>query len=229
MQTLPANSQNYPITVINGNAFIGKDFGVATAPVATAVPSASPTLAPSVTAVPSFTPVPTASATPVPTATPILSPTPTLVPAPFKFTLELFLHGIGASGDNANPTANSLSNKNPLHPDQKGVVSIFDINNNAIGTGSGNLLYNSVSGSYKGEVLVEAPITSGAYSIKVRTPQHLFKLVPGIQRLTAGETSVIPAVHLVAGDVNNDNKLNILDYNLLLNCYSDLAPAVACD
>jgi hypothetical protein len=26
------------------------------------------------------------------------------------------------------------------------------------------------------------------------------------------------------GDINEDNVLNILDYNLLLNCYSDLSP-----
>ncbi len=38
----------------------------------------------------------------------------------------------------------------------------------------------------------------------------------------------MPTVTMVAGDVNGDNSLNILDYNLLVGCYSDLLPAISC-
>ena len=38
----------------------------------------------------------------------------------------------------------------------------------------------------------------------------------------------MPAVHLVTGDIKIDNALNILDYNILIGCYSDFAPAVSC-
>ncbi len=46
-------------------------------------------------------------------ATPTLTLTPT--PADAKLNLTVYLHGIGESGDNRNPSS-TLSNKNPLHP-----------------------------------------------------------------------------------------------------------------
>lgn len=211
-QSLPADGAPYEITVENASVISDKDFGNFESEDA---PTGAPTNAP--TSVPTLTSAPTSG------------PTVTSGPQSATFSLELFLHGIGSSGDNANPTANSLSNKTPVHPSQKATVAIFDISNKPIGTGSGDLSYSNTSGSYKGSVTVNAPITTGAYSIKVKTQNHLFKLVPGIHTIKVGETYAIPAVHLVAGDADNDNKLNILDYNMLLNCYSDLTPAVACN
>ena len=38
----------------------------------------------------------------------------------------------------------------------------------------------------------------------------------------------MPNVSLVTGDINNDNALTILDYNVLIDCYSDLLPARNC-
>ncbi len=33
---------------------------------------------------------------------------------------------------------------------------------------------------------------------------------------------------LIAGDSNNDNLVNLLDYNMITDCYSDFLPANAC-
>lgn len=144
-------------------------------------------------------------------------------------SLDLLLHGIGNSGDNANPTANSLSNKNPLTKTRTTRVSLFDINNNMVSSGAGTITYSSASGSFTGTVKTTSPVPAGKYTIKVGTDFRLTRLVPGIQTIVVGQTNAIPAVHLVAGDANNDNRLDIRDYNTLLDCYSDLSPALACN
>lgn len=41
-------------------------------------------------------------------------------------------------------------------------------------------------------------------------------------------SSDMPAITLPSGDINNDNKVDILDYNLLVSCYGDKASSSAC-
>lgn len=163
-----------------------------------------------------------------------VTPTPTATPTPevssgASLNLNLLLHGIGSGGDNANPTANSLSNKNPLQKERDTIVSLFDINNNLVATAEGKVLYSSASGSFKGIASSSATVPPGKYSIKVRTGYHLTRLVSGIQTIVSGQTLTLSSVEVVAGDSTNDNRLDILDYNMLLDCYSDLDAAAACN
>lgn len=159
-----------------------------------------------------------------------VTPTPTTAASSgANINLNLILHGIGSGGDNANPTANSLSNKDPLHKERTAIVSLFDVNNNLVATAEGKVVYSSASGSFKGIASSSAIVASGKYSIKVRTDNRLTRLVTGIQTLVAGQTTNIPVVEVVAGDATNDNKLDILDYNMLIDCYSDIGAAIACN
>lgn len=157
-----------------------------------------------------------------------LSPTATPTPAIATMNMTVFLDGIGNRGDNANPTASSLSNKNPQQPAINADISVFTLSNQLIAKGPGVLTYNATLGAYTGDLPISSGFPTGQYTIKVKTSTHLSKQVTGIQTITAGNDNIIPPVALVAGDINNDNMLNILDYNLLLNCYSDLAPAPNC-
>ena len=68
----------------------------------------------------------------------------------------------------------------------------------------------------------------GPYTIKVKTQKYLRKLVPGIHDIKNGVAYLVPQFQMVAGDVNGDNILNVLDYNILTDCYSDLKPALSC-
>lgn len=140
--------------------------------------------------------------------------------------LTVFLHGIGNSGDNAT-NLNSLSNKNPLHPNRQALAMIFNTKNELISSASGQINYASASGNYKGRVQTSIAIAPGSYNVKVFTGEHLVRLVPGIQTITTGNNTLQP-ISMVAGDINNDNKLNILDYNTLLDCYNDTLPAPSC-
>ena len=84
--------------------------------------------------------------------------------------------------------------------------------------------YASTSGSFTGSVNV-GKLSAGGYTVKIKTQQHLKLQVPGIQNVASGGALDLQTITLVSGDVNNDNKLDILDYNILYGCYtSDLMP-----
>jgi Mg-chelatase subunit ChlD len=193
------------------------------------LPEVSPTLVPTVvpTVIPTVKPttVPTVIPTVKPTAAPTANPTQGLT----SFQLTVFHHGIGTSGDNSN-IASSLSNKNPLRKTVPAELQLFDINNKLIGAGTGKVNYNAETGNYVGTISITPNVfTTGKYTLKVKTDGHLRKLMTGVQTLEAGKHNTnLPAVTLITGDINNNNALNILDYNLLLDCYSDLTVAANC-
>lgn len=173
--------------------------------------------------------------TPTPTPTPIIlptsttAPTPTPVPKAANLTFSVLMHGIGSGGDNANPTGNSLSNKNPLRPTRDLKVEVLDYLDNLVGVSTSNIVYSSADGDFKGTIVMNNFPGTGAYTIKITSSKHLRRLIPGIQNIIPGQNNNIQQISLIAGDTNTDNILNILDYNLLVDCYSDIAPALACN
>jgi Mg-chelatase subunit ChlD len=199
IQTLPTGGNGYSVTMTNGNAITNENFGDKV-----------------------NLPTPTPDPTPAPLS-------PTAASGTTQLALNVLMDGIGIAGDNANPTASSLSEKMPVHPTRNATALIFDVNNNLVATASGQIQYSSASGSFVGTVSTSTPIPDGNYTIKVRSDYHLTRLVPGIEHLVPNQVNQVPTVQLVAGDANNDNQLNIIDYNLMIGCYSDLSPAVSCD
>ena len=158
-----------------------------------------------------------------PTGNPTTIPIPTVTGTALNFTL--LLHGIGSAGDNPNPEGNSLSNKNPLHPQRDLSVTVFDTNNQSVATSTMPVTFDSTSGTFIGAVGLPATLPSGNYSVKIQTKGYLRRLVPGIQQIVSGQATDVPAVQMIAGDTNNDNVLNVLDYNALLDCgYGQLTP-----
>jgi len=150
-------------------------------------------------------------------------PLPSVTGTSLGFTL--LLDGVGAAGDDANPTGNSLSNKNPLHPQRNLDVQVFNTNNNIVASTSADIEYDTGSGEFLGAVGLPASVTNGNYYVKVQTDRYLRRLIPGIVQITSGQQTKVPVVNLIAGDTNNDNVLNILDYNALLDCgYGEISP-----
>ena len=180
---------------------------------------------------PTLTPTPTLEVTPTPITTPSAAPsaTPTLAPNSTVLDFTLYMHGIGNSGDNVNPTEHTLSNKNPLHPSRILTVQVFNATNQMVKSTTGGISYDSTKGYFTGKVDLGDAFSTGQYTVKVQTLSHLRRLIPGIQVITGQQVNAMPAATLIAGDVNGDNVLNIIDYNLIVNCYSDLLPAISCD
>ncbi|HWY79070.1 MAG TPA: hypothetical protein VNW29_01805 [Candidatus Sulfotelmatobacter sp.] len=157
------------------------------------------------------------------------SPNPTILPLPTvtgtALNFSLFLHGVGSAGDNPNPSGNSLSNKNPLHPQRALNVTVFNTSNQIVASSSSPVVFDSGTGTFIGAVGLPQSVQSGNYSIKIQTDRYLRKLVPGIQQIVSGQMTQVTPVQMIAGDTNNDNVLNILDYNALLDCgYGQLNP-----
>lgn len=168
----------------------------------------------------------TQSSIPTPTEKPVSTPTPTTT-SKTAIMLTVFEHGIGSSGDNSNPNT-KMSNQNILHKQITVSVQIFTLDNLQIAGGDGTLNYNAKIGGFTGILHIQNGFPSGQYIVMLKTNSHLREQVKGIQTITSGKTNTIPSVTLVAGDINNDNVINILDYNILMNCYSDLLPAKSC-
>lgn len=185
------------------------------------VSSGSPSVMPTTTPVPSIQPTdtPSPSITPVPTNTPV--PNSTILSFP-----SILLHGVGNAGDSVSP--GSPENLTPMHSSRTISVSLYTGNNQLILTKTGIITYQPATGDFTGNVSLGTGFTSGTYTVKVTVPQYLTTQVPGFYQITAGQSIQLPQLSLVVGDANGDNQLDILDYNELLGCYSDLAPATNC-
>lgn len=158
----------------------------------------------------------------------------TLTPQPTAestiVSLTVLLHGIGAAGDNPNPSGNTLSNKNPLHPQRDLDFVIYDSNNQLVATKKGSLLFDADDGTFLATVDLGTAFPTGKYIIKIKSDRYLRKLIPGIHDINNLENNELPEIDLVAGDINGDNLLNVLDYNAFLDCgYGELAPLPLAD
>jgi hypothetical protein len=189
----------------------------------TPTPSLSRTPTPTLTPISTPTRTPTATRTPTPPLVTVI-PTGTIPPGTTSILLTFGLHGIGKGGDNVNP--NSIGNMNPLHLERQVTVELFDTTNTAVLVKTGTITFNSTTGLFVG-TLDLGQIPSGLYTVKVGSVGFLKRLLPGIVTLTAGINTVPPSA-LITGDSNKDNRLGILDYAILLDCFSDIAPARNC-
>lgn len=218
----------------------------------TPTPTPTPTLTPTKTPTPTQTPTPTATRTPTPTSTPTatrvptvpqeptatnpptgiltstvtMTPTSTTAPTTARLGFALKFQAIG------NNTANS-ENPNPVHITRQIKIEIFDLQNVKKAETSGNVTYESASGLFKGTIDVNN-IQTGEYSIKIRTDKYLRRLLgketnQPIQRINTGQTpNQMPQSTLIVGDINNDNSLDILDYNEYKNCFGKKAGSASC-
>lgn len=150
------------------------------------------------------------SITSIPTpTTPINGQTRTLF-------LSVLLHGLGKSGDNANPQAYSFSNQNPIHKEREVTISAFNTDSQLISSATTTVTYNPQKGSFDGSVDLDNLEDEDDYILKIKMDGYLVKKYDNLYSTKAG--SILPPVTLITGDVNSDNTLNILDYNLLLGC-----------
>ncbi len=201
----------------------------------TPTPIRIPTATPTPTSTPSPTPTPTRHPTPTPSPTPTVVPTSTPFPTPTMtqngtpFSLTVKLHGIGNSGDNKNPLG---GNKNPVNQQRLVTLELFTKNNTFVTKSFSSIKYfsepnSSSSGTFKGIVNFDL-LEPGDYQVRLSVPQYLPRRGLGVVQVTDGTLVEVPELTLVTGDVTADSKLDILDYNMLMDCYQDISPAKAC-
>lgn len=108
---------------------------------------------------------------------------------------------------------------NPVHSQRNIFIYFFDTNNNEIASAAGLVNFDPAKGIFTGTVDIGS-LNPGAYMVRVKTDKHLKKLIPGIQNITQ-PTITIPQITLIDGDINNDNALDIKDYNEFLKCFGN--------
>lgn len=218
------------------------DFGIKIAPTLTPIPTATVTLTPTLhpSAVPTNTPAPTRpptptvtltltptvhpssvpTNTPVPTGTPI--PTPTLPPDSTTLAMSVRMPGIGLSsgGIENNPT--------PSRPFREAEVVVLDGDGNVVHSTIVNRTLDSDAASifnddllfiYSGIEDLGTNFSSGSYTVKIRFDNTLFKRIPIIVEIVSDTENQAPAVTLVPGDLNQNNTMDIQDYNDFIACF----------
>lgn len=176
-----------------------------------------------------LTPTLRPSNTPTPTNIPTSTPTPVVTAAPLETVLKFSivkLHGIGTGGDNTNPTI--TGNANPITQTRVLSVELYDSTGALAKTRQGNIVYGAGNGYFSGSIVLDSSVTEGSYLIKIKTDKYLRRQLSKIITITKGTIMEMPEITLVVGDSNGDGALSILDYNVILDCYSDLLPAKNC-
>lgn len=167
---------------------------------------------------------------PVEVQGPIISPTPTLTPPQDPTILRfgsILLHGIGSAGDNTNP--NLPGNPSPTRTTRDIMVELENTNGFSYSLATASVIFKSSTGDFSGDVELEDYVPDGSYLVKVKSSQFLRKQLSGIISISKNSIMNIPTFSLVTGDIDGDNKITLTDYNMLIDCYSDLLPAKNCD
>jgi hypothetical protein len=149
-----------------------------------------------------------------PTATP--SPTIPASPNDSLLSLKLFIPGVGGTAPGNNQTPNNL--------EKTFSVAVFNNQNNQIKTVTQNLEYGKGLGAennkgYGGKISL-GQIPNGNYIAKIRTYNSLWKQIPGFVSLQQATSSAQYELTLTTGDLNQDNKMGIEDYNIFLTCFA---------
>lgn len=158
------------------------------------------------------------------TASPSISSSPS--PSGAQMTTVLLTvcpHGLGNCGDNVN---SSGGNTNPLHTQRAIRVSVLDANNQLVLTSSQAVSYNQASQNFQGSFQLTIP--PGQYLFQAEMNGFLSNKLPVILTITPGISVTLPTISLVTGDINGDNQLDILDYNILIGCFGEKITTSSC-
>lgn len=154
-----------------------------------------------------------------PTAVPLAEDSATVLQFGFA------LHGIGNSGDQRNAKDSSLSNKNPRNLQRQIQVFLSTFEGTPVLATTMPVTYDIETGTFRGKLLLGHEVASGKYTVKVKTAGYLPKVLATAITITQKQETVVPVTELTAGDVNDDDRLNVSDYNVFLDCgYGSINP-----
>lgn len=140
-----------------------------------------------------------------PTITP---PTASSPSTNVTITVQVQLPGIGPSG-NTNPTTAS----------QSAEISLYHADSNVLlKTTSGTLTFAGTN--FSGDITI-SNVQQGSYLVKIKFPNTLQKLIPGILTIRENQTYDLAQVSLIPGDMNADNILDEGDVTIFLSCFAD--------
>lgn len=184
-----------------------------------------------VTEPPGTTEIPSITVSPNPDLTETVSPSPTdngnLGKKEARLAFTIFLHGIGRGGDNLGP--NAAGNQNPRSTTIPIVIDVLRNANLKIEKKvTVDATYDPVIGGFK-VTRDFKDLPEGNYRFRVKAKKFLESIPIQAENVKHDIRTNVPAIYLEAGDINDDSHRNILDWSILIGCYSDFAPPDDCD
>lgn len=153
------------------------------------------------------------------------SPSPAVSSNNTLLAISLDLEGISIEkGANNIPKGNP----NPKTTVRHTAIYLFDTNQVTTTKTGQPLTYEPTSGLFKGTVNLGPNFPGGNHLVKIKSERYLKRLLPGIVNITSGQTITIPTLTLLAGDVNGDNNIDALDYNIFVSCFGPKATTASC-
>ena len=124
--------------------------------------------------------------------------------------------------------ANNDDNPTPVNMSRIASVKVLDNNNVVSSTSDAQLVFNPTTFKFEGPLDLGAQFTTGSYIVKVGLDNTLLKKSLGIVNITNRSASNTASfAPLVAGDLNQDNVINVQDYNNFIACYRNQASCTA--
>ncbi len=176
-------------------------------PIATSIPTATPTNTPTATV------IPTAFATPIVTGTPTVTSAPTTTPNRTTAYFVALIQGVGPDGGQRG------FNPNPKRPTRALQYEIISDLNTVVARGTLDVTAKNAPQLiyYEGFTTLEVLLNNTLpFTGRFRFDNTLWRKMPGSFE---GDFLVIAAKELVLGDINQDNVLNLADYNAIISCY----------
>lgn len=231
----PENGINSSPVIIGDQNFAGDIDSVTLYNYATITLPLTPTPTPSPTSIPSPTPTPTPSPTPLPTPSPTATPSPTSTPVP------IFTPTPTSSPIPQTPTPTSIPSPTPTPEPGKAHLT-FKIKFQGISSqkptksvsiilkqeGQEKYKFENIgidsdqSGIYTGKMM---NITAGAYNFFIKGWAHLQKKFEGVTFVEGENTKDWSTAVLLAGDAVENNKIDIFDYNKIVEHFGSRMPA----
>jgi hypothetical protein len=116
---------------------------------------------------------------------------------------------------------------NPLHGQRPLSVQVYNLAQQSVFQGQNTVQYNQATDEFTGSIDLGTGWSTGVYIVKAQLDYTLREQV-AVQTITNGVINAVGPARLRLGDVTQDNKITIDDYNVIMDCYSDLAPARNC-
>lgn len=127
------------------------------------------------------------------------------------------------------PEHTAKSNPKPKHPQRNITIQLFSATDQKGFEAKGQAVFDEKTTIFLAHVLLPKTITTGDYIVKITMKSYLRKQLTGVIHITVGQVNqVISPVTLVAGDIDGDNVLDVLDYNILVSCFGERADTASC-
>ncbi len=170
---------------------------------------------------------PTTTVSPSPSAVISVTPSPSL--GITTGSLSIHFEGI-----------DSQNNPHPHHPQRKLILSFYKTQNfsqNADATVNTTVSFSpsDPNGSFINNQIDLSSIPQGSYYVLAKSPEGSLRelLSPQPITISSGQVNSLSAITqnpmtLPLGDLNNDNSVDLTDYNILVDCYGTKATTSTC-